>query len=70
MVVREDDSRRVVMKRGFHDLARINAGLSQRAAKKLFGREQAILRVEKQRHEHLVCAAAQRELQEVADRTW
>src|SRR5690348_4111114 len=45
---------------------RIDAGLCERATEELLRREQSILRIEKERHEHFVRAAAEREQQEVA----
>ena len=54
MVVGEYDRRRVVFEDRLHDLTRIDAGLGERAPKKLLVRDQSILAVEEQTHEYLM----------------
>jgi hypothetical protein len=54
VVVREDDGARTELERALDDLARIDAGLRERAAEHRLEREQAVLRVEEQHGEHLV----------------
>ena len=66
MVVREDHRRGVVGERRLEHLARVDAGLRQRAAEQLLGGEQAVLAVEEQRHEGLVRQRGERQAQVVA----
>src|SRR5579862_853974 len=54
MVVREDHGRRVVRERVLHDLARVDAGLRERAAEHLVGGDHAVLRIEAYAVEALV----------------
>ncbi len=65
MVVGEDDRGRADLERALDDLARIDAGLRQRAAKHLLEPDQPALRVEEQHREHLVRALAELQLQVV-----
>ena len=67
MVVREDHRRGAELERALDDLARVDAGLRQRAAKHLLEAEQAALRVEEEDGEDLVLAAAELQLQVLLD---
>ncbi len=64
--MREDHGGGVVLERALHDLAWIDARLRQRAAKELFGRDDAVLRVEQQHHEDFLLAPREREAQIIA----
>src|SRR6266704_1908431 len=68
VVVREDHGGGVVLERALHDLARIDAGLRERAAEKLFRRCHAVLRVEEQHDEDFLFAPGEREAQIIAHR--
>ena len=68
MVVGEDDCGRVGFEGCLDDLARLDAGLRERAAKQFFAREHAMLRVEEDHDEYLVLAATERKPEIVADR--
>src|SRR6266568_2359173 len=65
---REDLGGGVVLERALHDLARIDAGLRERAAEKLFRRCHAVLRVEEQHDEDFLLAPGKREAQIIAHR--
>src|SRR4051812_46502347 len=68
MVVREDHRRCIVRERGLDDLARINAGLGERAAKSLVKRSHPVLGVKPDANEDLMLATAQCKLQVIAYR--
>ena len=68
VVVGEDHRRGVAGERRLDDLARIDAGLRQRAAEELLGGEQPVLAVEEEPDEDLVGPRREREAQVVAHR--
>ena len=68
VVVRQHHAGRVERQRPQHHLARIDAGLRERAAKQLLQHNQPVLAVQKQHREYLVGSAAELQLQVVAHR--
>ena len=60
-------ARPVVVQGAQHHLARVHAGLRERAAKQFLQRQQTVLRIEKQHRKHLVPLGGQMQLQVVLD---
>jgi hypothetical protein len=54
MVVGEDDGGSVAAERGLDDLARVDAGLREGAAERLFELDHAVLRIEPDADEHFM----------------
>ena len=67
VVVRQHHTGGLVVQGAQHHLARVHAGLRERAAKQLFHAQQAVLRIEKQHGKHLVPLGGQVQLQVVLD---
>lgn len=70
MVVRKDDRSGVRPQCSLYDLARIDAGLRQRALEHFIDHYNAVLCIEKEGHEDLMFPFRQEQPEVVADRVW